>query len=286
MSHDDFTGHLERYLEEYPGSTPLPEHVRDAVRARLPSTRQQRFVVSNQAVGMALATAAVVAALVLGITFTRGDGVGDPAPTTPLATAAPTSSRPPMSVVAGSLDPGTYTAGDPFTLDVTFTVPDGWQGRIAGPYLVELRPVDYLGGISFSMFDLVAADPCHLLDEGYVDPTPGPAVDDLETALTNMRGIEVTDRADVTVDGYSGAGLTISAPDSFAGCNLPADGYVLWRLPLDFTHTVQPGERNRVSILDVDGQRLVIAIREPVGTTDEQRAEAQAIFDSIQIEGP
>ena len=286
MTHDDFTDHLERYLEEYPGSTPLPEHVRDAVRARLPSTRQRRIVAGNQWVRIALASAAVAAVVIVGITFIRDGAVGDPAPGTPRATAAPTSSRPPLSVVTGSLEPGTYVAGDPFTLEVTFTVPDGWQGRIAGPYLVDLGWIDKPGGISFSMFDLVAADPCHLLDEGYVDPTPGPAVEDLVTALTNMPGIEVTDLADVTVDGYRGTRLTISAPDTFAGCDLPADGYVLWRLPLDFTHTVATGERNRVWILDVDGERLVIAIREPPGTTEEQRAEAQAIFDSIQIEGP
>ena len=37
---DDFTGQLEGYLDEYLGSTPLPDEPRDAIRAQLPSIRQ------------------------------------------------------------------------------------------------------------------------------------------------------------------------------------------------------------------------------------------------------
>ena len=42
MTHnDEFIGQLESYLDEYEGSTPLPEDVRDAIRAELPLTRQR-----------------------------------------------------------------------------------------------------------------------------------------------------------------------------------------------------------------------------------------------------
>ena len=37
---DQFIGQLERYLDEYEGITPLPEAVRDAIRAELPKTKQ------------------------------------------------------------------------------------------------------------------------------------------------------------------------------------------------------------------------------------------------------
>jgi len=37
---DDFIGQLERYLDEYEGHTPLPDAVRDAIRAELPKTKQ------------------------------------------------------------------------------------------------------------------------------------------------------------------------------------------------------------------------------------------------------
>ena len=39
---DDFIGRLEDYLETFDGVTPLPDRVRDAVRAELPRTRQVR----------------------------------------------------------------------------------------------------------------------------------------------------------------------------------------------------------------------------------------------------
>ena len=42
MTRDEFIGLLGGYLDEYEGSTPMPEHVRDAIRADLPSTRQRR----------------------------------------------------------------------------------------------------------------------------------------------------------------------------------------------------------------------------------------------------
>ena len=38
---DDFIGQLEGYLDQYEGSTPLPDEVRDAIRAELPSTQQR-----------------------------------------------------------------------------------------------------------------------------------------------------------------------------------------------------------------------------------------------------
>lgn len=281
---DEFIAQLEGYLEGYEGSTPLPEAVRDAVRGRLPSTRQLRFARFIGPVRIALASAAAVAVTLIGINFVRDLNVGSQGLGGASATGVPTPLAWPLT--AGPLEPATYVAGDPFSPQVTFTLPAGWQTDVGGPYLVDLGWIDKPGGISFSTFDLVSADPCHLMDEGFLDPPPGPSVDDLATALANMPGIEVTDLAEVTVDGYRGTQLTMWAPETFAGCTLPLDGYVIWRLPLGYSHSMALGDRHRVWILDVDGERLVIVIREPPGFTDEQRAEAQAIFDSIQIEGP
>ena len=39
---DRFIGQLEDYLEAYDGDAPIPAHVRDAIRAALPGTRQVR----------------------------------------------------------------------------------------------------------------------------------------------------------------------------------------------------------------------------------------------------
>ncbi len=39
---DQFIERLEAYLDEHEGITPLPDAVSDAVRGRLPKTRQDR----------------------------------------------------------------------------------------------------------------------------------------------------------------------------------------------------------------------------------------------------
>ncbi|MEO7294741.1 MAG: hypothetical protein ABIZ57_01255, partial [Candidatus Limnocylindria bacterium] len=73
---DEFTAQLEDYLDEYEGSTPLPEDVRNAIRAQLPSIHQRpawwparRFPEMNNTAKLALAAAAVVVAALVGIRY-------------------------------------------------------------------------------------------------------------------------------------------------------------------------------------------------------------------------
>ncbi len=140
---DDFIGHLEGYLDEYEGSTPLPNDARIAIRAQLPMIRQigllrgpMRFLTMTMHVPAAaqygLLAAAVVAAAVLGASFIGRNIGGPPDPTpTPLPVATPGALP-----AAGSLEPGTYVMANPyvdadpiFSADyqrITFTMPDGW----------------------------------------------------------------------------------------------------------------------------------------------------------------
>ncbi len=105
MSHDDdFIGQLEDYLDAFDGVTPLPDRIRDAIRAELPSVRQVRprpglervfIMLSNASAGarLGLAAATVVAAVVLGAAFLnnnqRGGVVGGAVTPAPTATPAP-----------------------------------------------------------------------------------------------------------------------------------------------------------------------------------------------------
>ena len=82
---DDFIGQLEGYLDEYEGSTPLPEEVRDAIRARTSFDQSAPSLVAgaevpqmNNAVKLSLAAAAVVVAALLGYNFLVGPNVGGP----------------------------------------------------------------------------------------------------------------------------------------------------------------------------------------------------------------
>jgi hypothetical protein len=261
----------------------------DTTPQRRASWLARRFPpMNNNIVRVGIAAVVVALAIVVAVKVLPGSNVGGPTATPssiPTSTVTSTSSTRPMPADQhGALQPGTYVAGDPFSLRVTFTLPAGWLGSIGGPYLVNLGWADKPGGISFSIFDKVSADPCHS-EKGYLDPPPGPTVVDLATALAKMPGIVLTDVAAASVDGYNGKQLTMAAPDSFASCTFSSfDGYVIWQLPLGTTRSMSSGERDRVWILDIAGKRLVIVVSDAPGYTSAQRAELQAVFDSIRIE--
>jgi hypothetical protein len=205
---------------------------------------------------------------------------GRPGPT-PSPTASPMALT--MDVV-GPLRPGTYVTADPFLARVTFTVPAGWEGIMGGPYLVDLGKAAQPGAVSFQIFDTVYADPCDF-SKGPLDPLPGPSVDDLATALAGLPRLDVSVPTDVTIDGYRGKQLTLTAPSDMTGCALSPDGnLLLWELPLGARVGMTSGEVDRVWILDVDGQRLVIDAPQEAGALDDaSKVEVQAVLDSIRI---
>ncbi|MGH2465245.1 MAG: hypothetical protein ACRDGI_07285, partial [Candidatus Limnocylindrales bacterium] len=148
----------------------------------------------------AAAVAVVVLALIVFNFLPRTGTVGGPPPTLP-----PAPSQSPVALLADpngavGLDAGTYRAGDPFPVPVTFTVPSGWEGTIPGPNLVDLTEVQSSGEVTFSIFDKVYANPCHY--QGPLNPVPGSTVDDLATALASLPGVAATPPTDVAVSGF------------------------------------------------------------------------------------
>jgi hypothetical protein len=288
----DTTRIVRSWLEE--GVTALPDRVLDSVLDQLPTTPQRRsrwparrFPPMFNLARFASVAAAFAVAAVVGLSLVPGMGIGGP-PATRTATAspAPTTSLAPTLPTAldfRSLEAGTYVSGATFRVPVTFTLPSGWQGRVPGPNLVDLTHSFRNSALSFELFEMVVADPCNYPD-GLLDP--GPTVDDLATALADMPNIEATSPVDITIDGYRGKHLTLTAPDSFRDCTLePGENhYLMWQLPLGATMTMTPSQVLQVQILDVDGERLVIAVPESPDYTDEQRAEVQAIVASIRLD--
>lgn len=295
MSADrDVTRIVRSWLEE--GVTALPDRVLDAVLDQVPATRQRRawwparrLPQMNTSIRVAVAAAAVVVLALVGFNLMQKTaGVGGPPPTpAPTATTAPSPSPTPgaLSVTEGgqALKPGTYIAADPFLVPVTFTVPAGWEGNIGGPYAVFLQQASGgVGSIGFTVNQTVYANPCHY-DQGPLNPQPGPSVADLASALASMPGLTATTPTDVTLGGYQGKQLTLTAPASFIGCMLSPDGFRVWELPLGATNDLNPGQADRVWILDVGGQRLVIDALQTPGQTAATTAEVQGILDSIEI---
>ena len=193
MTHnDEFIGQLESYLDEYEGSTPLPEDVRDAIRAELPSTQTAPGLVAgaevpemNNMAKLGLAAAAVVVAALLGYAYLVAPNIGSQGPDEP----SPTPTPRPLPVgqdEAGTLDAGTYRLSGVDLVNATLTVPEGW-GNTGGIGVGDVAADTAFIAIwpSDSEVAHVFADPCHWQD-GYVDPPVGPTVDDLATALANQ----------------------------------------------------------------------------------------------------
>jgi hypothetical protein len=206
---------------------------------------------------------------------------------TPALTSAPTSSALVLSPGdAKVLQGGAYLINDPFPIPVTVTVPAGWTGELAGPYAVFLDNGATSGRatVTFTLSQSIYADPC--TDRGLLAPQPGPTVDDLATALARLPGFAATTPTDLTVAGYRGKQLTLTAPDNFDSCLLSPDGYRIWQLPEGHVFAFSPGEHMGLWILDVNGKRLVISRETLPGTTAQDQARVQSILDSIRIENP
>ena len=130
--------------------------------------------------------------------------------------------------------------------------------------------------MAFSIFDTVYADPCDY-GKGPIAPRPGSSVDDLANALASLPNIQVTAPTDITIDGFHGKQLTLTAPASLAGCTLSPDGGMrIWDYPLGATNGMAAGVRDTLWILDVDGQRLVIDAPEPRARPRPPRPKSRA----------
>jgi len=281
------------------GVNQAPDRAVQAVLLAIETTPQERdlripwrFPTMNTP--FRVAAAAVIGVMLLGgAAYLFGGGgpnIGGPASPTPSPSPSPSPAPSPTPALRQLpqeqtvLEAGTYVAGDPFGVPVSLTVPGGWIGRVGGPYLAWVAAqTGNQAEISLSLFDKVFADPCHYT-QGFVDPLPGPTVEALATALADMPALDVTTPTDVTVDGYRGKQLTMTAPASRDGCAPAREGFAVWQLPLGAINAMSPGQRQRVWILDVAGQRLVIAAAESPDSTGQERAEIEAILDSIQIE--
>jgi hypothetical protein len=299
---DDFIGQLEGYLEEHEGSTPLPDDVRDALRAQVPLTQQRpawwparRLRVMNNTVRIVLAAAAVVVIAFLGIRFLGlGSNVGGPDATpspTPIPEAFPNQRI---------LSPGSYVIDDPFPVRITLDVPEGWfawisNADVAGLIVDHGEDSGSGWGPSFWVVENVYADTCDPVES--MTPPLGSSVDDLVTALTGLPGFTATAPTEVTVSGFSGVEFELTAPGD--GEQGVCPDHPTWTTAGSEPRVMQHGETNRIQILDVDGVRLVIAIVEYAHTTEIEQAagipfdanahvadqpELRQILDSVRIE--
>jgi hypothetical protein len=170
---------------------------------------------------------------------------------------------------------------------VTVVAPSGWT------LFKNFGVTNDCCGVGFWDVGKVARDPCHSTGHLY---DPGPTVDDLVAALEAQATRHATPATDVTLAGYSGKYLEWSVPKDmvvtgdgdFAGCDVQSDGhrnFVSWEGAGGIGQRWQQmaGQVDRLWVLDVNGQRLVVDANYTPGTKQAQRDEEDQIVQSLQF---
>lgn len=109
-------------------------------------------------------------------------------------------------------------------------------------------------------------------------------MDDLVTALTAQRRTEVSEPAPVSLDGHDGVTLELDVPNNLAIEVCDEGRYMFWEgSPGDAHHQTESNAIERLWILDVAGQRVVlVALVDPEVT--EQDVEAlTAMVESVRF---
>ena len=220
------------------------------------------------------------------------------------ADAGSTTSPPPASEAASSpsaavspselpigveqdLDAGSYALSD-FPVGITFEIPavePPAQWTACSPAAVEQaachwsNPAEQIPpeAVTFQIVDNVRTPPCSDQETAeLLDPPVGPSVDDLVAAISDLEGYEATPPEDITVSGFSGKEFTLTAVSHGCGAT--------WATA-DRTTGMGAGEVNLLRILDVDGERVMIAgAHHPETTPDATVAAIEQVMDSVQIQ--
>jgi hypothetical protein len=233
-----------------------------------------------------------VVAVVVAMFWPKSGGVAGPgrspspsatASPTPSATASLTPSATPQLLANAPLQAGTVVAtrlGQSGSISATFTVPERWEG-FDGTCILPLAGTEAPAGTGICFLAVdggLYRDPCHGTS-GAPDVLVGPTVDELAIALGAQTAYTATKPTDVTLGGYSGKLMDLQMPTDVASCD---DGaFTPWSGSI---HAQGPDNHWRLWILDVDGDRLIVNATDFAATSDADRAEQQAIVDSMRFQ--
>lgn len=306
MSTDQETTRIVRsWLED--GVTHLPEGVLGTVLAELPTTPQRRATpwparrtpTMNKIVGLGLAAAAVVVAVFIGIQlFGSPDGVGAyrtptatleptvaptprPSPTASTGpTASPSPTAPPSpSPTAGPSDEAaalvrTFNIG---SVVIRVTRPTTWRVTDDTTALGQLErrgPEPYKPTLFVTEVNRLNLTPC---GSPVGSSSIGGTAEDLANALASLPGLTAEGPTELVVGGYTAFEVTLVSPAASADCSR----WTLWGGENE--HWLAPNERNRLWIVDVDGNRVVISAEIFADSPPEAFAEQTEMVESIEL---
>jgi hypothetical protein len=233
-----------------------------------------------------------------GLLLLAGCSTEQPAQTKPssVPNAAPDAKDITLAAGDEALEAGTYMidldahgSGEEHFPSIEITVPDGWS-NIDGWGINSAQDTDRWVAITFWDVDEVFAHPCEWQRRTI---QPGRTVAALASALGKQPLRDATAPVDVTVDGFNGVQMQWSVPKGFDFSTCDADEAVGDRPFKSWTATASSGggERyqqgagqvDRLWILDVDGERLVIDAMYMPSTTPADRKALFEVVDSIRF---
>lgn len=316
MNDRDLDQLLNAFLDLGPDTAPdrvgaaARREARDTPQTKLPAWWPSwRFPIMNSTVRYGIAAVAVLVVALVGINFLSPGNVGSPgssalptseASPTPEPTVPPTAACLDLNPDEPSLAVDRYCVdvGSASLVEITFDIPNtGWSPYVpANDYAALINGEAW--GLAFLEIDNVYADPCDP-DAGLLEPAIGPTADDLLVALRGQTRFEVSDEAALTIGGYSGRQVEISANYDAGECSeietswgVTASGHAT-----DGSLVPTPDRPVWAWVGDVDGTRLVIIHSlSPLpsldewagGTRDANRhaadlLELDAIVDSLRF---
>lgn len=204
---------------------------------------------------------------------------------TPAPTAAAPSSIPELPEGDGPIAAGTYRlpSSTSAAASYTLTFPEDWirNGHSFGTSIADGTDIV----LNPFLPDHVWKEACAGSGSGQM--VVGAGVDDLAEALDRQEVVVADDPVPTSIGGHDGVRVDLSVPDGFdlRPCNVEGQALQIWYAePSDDNLVLFPYERASAHILDVDGRRQVFTTRVPIAATDAERAELQAVLDSIQFE--
>lgn len=218
-----------------------------------------------------------------------GSGDGPDAPTRPSATLR---TIPEWEAEDGGahtpIEAGTYLVpSSPWSVaDFTVTFPAGWTVQYGHVYGSNAETADEFGFYAV-VVEEIYRDSC--APENETTRAVGPGIDDLGTALREqLGGAAVSEPVSTTLGGYPATRIDVEIPEhmDLARCRMAPAGLQIWYSePADKYFVLLVDATASVYVVDVDGQRQVFLTQVSSSTSAADRAELQAVLDSIRIEG-
>ena len=240
-------------------------------------------------------TAALLIGLIAMLAACGGSEPGGSAPgeaSTVAATATAQNTRTPLAAEGEEeLEAGTHVldlvavdqsdTGPADLPTIEITVPKGWFNY--GGWAMGKGQNHRVIHVLFWDVAEVYRTPCKWASEPLVDP--GPDVDSLASALARQPLRNATAPTDIELAGFRSKYLKLSVPTGIDFHDCDEGDFRSWtaRGWASVRYHQAPGQVDRIWILDVDGQRLVVDAAYLPEATPQDRAELERVVDSIRF---